>query len=78
VVGLIAPRPLLLEVGDSDPLLTPAVVSAEYDRLQAVYRLAGVSNNVAIDRFDGRHQWHGTETHAWMDRVLGRGAPPSG
>jgi pimeloyl-ACP methyl ester carboxylesterase len=78
VVGLIAPRPLLLEVGDRDPLLTPAVVSAEYDRLQAVYRLAGVSNNVAIDRFDGRHQWHGTEAYAWMDRVLGRGAPPSG
>jgi pimeloyl-ACP methyl ester carboxylesterase len=78
VVGLIAPRPLLLEVGDSDPLLTPAVVSAEYDRLQAVYRLAGVSNNVAIDRFDGCHQWHGTEAYAWMDRVLGRGAPPSG
>jgi pimeloyl-ACP methyl ester carboxylesterase len=74
VVGLIAPRPLLLEVGDQDPLLTPAVVDAEYARLQEVYRQAGMPDNVAIDRFDGRHQWHGTVAYAWMDRVLG-GAP---
>jgi dienelactone hydrolase len=70
VVGLIAPRPLVLEVGDRDPLLTPDVVDAEFAKLREIYRVAGAPSNVTLDRFPGHHEWHGPVAFEWIDRVL--------
>jgi dienelactone hydrolase len=70
VVGLIAPRPLVLEVGDRDPLLTPEVVDAEFAKLREIYAVAGASDNVTLDRFPGHHEWHGPLAFEWIDRFL--------
>jgi dienelactone hydrolase len=70
VVGLIAPRPMVLEVGDRDPLLTPEVVDAEFAKLREIYRIAGAPENVTLDRFPGHHEWHGTVANEWVDRYL--------
>jgi dienelactone hydrolase len=70
VVGLIAPRPLLLEVGDHDPLLTPEVVRAEYARVESIYRVADAPEMLSLDLFHGQHEWHGPAAYAWLDRHL--------
>ena len=70
VVGLIAPRPLLLEAGDHDPLLNLDVLQAEYRKLQEIYRLAEAPQNVELDVFHGQHEWHGVVAYEWMDRIL--------
>jgi dienelactone hydrolase len=76
VVALIAPRPLVVEVGDRDPLLTPEVVDAEFARLRGVYALAGAPENVVLDRFAGQHEWHGAVAYEWLDRHLRGGIGP--
>lgn len=70
VVALIAPRPLVVEVGDRDPLLTPEVVDAEFAKLRRVYEVAGAPENLVLDRFPGQHEWHGTVAYGWLDRHL--------
>jgi dienelactone hydrolase len=70
VVGLIAPRPLLLENGTEDSLYTTDVVAAEYQKLQRIYAVAGAEDRLALDMFPGGHRWNGALAYEWLDRWL--------
>jgi dienelactone hydrolase len=70
VVGLIAPRPLLIENGVEDPLYTTSVVEAEYAKLQRLYSVAGAADRVTLDLFPGAHRWNGARAYDWVDRWL--------
>lgn len=71
--ALCAPRPLLIETGDKDPLngrsglknVTPQVKIA-----RAAYRLLGAEKNLVHDVFPGEHRWHGKVAVPWMKRLL--------
>jgi len=70
VVGLIAPRPLLIENGAEDPLYTREVVETSFQKLRHIYEVAGAADRVALDMFEGGHRWNGALAYDWLDRWL--------
>jgi dienelactone hydrolase len=75
VGALIAPRPLLIETGDRDPLNGPsgvANVRSQVAILRRAYRLLGAGKALKHDVFEGEHRWHGAEAIPWMKRWLAR------
>ncbi len=74
IAALIAPRPLLVETGDKDPLNGESGLDNVYPQVEtarAAYRLLGVEDDIAHDVFDGPHKWNGVEAIPWMRRHLG-------
>jgi dienelactone hydrolase len=68
--GLIAPRPLLAEIGIHDKCFL------EYDALSCsaevkkIYAAAGVPDNYAVDLFDGDHKFAGAKAFDFFDKHL--------
>jgi hypothetical protein len=70
IVSLIAPRPVLLEVGMQDPLYTQEVVQPEYHKVERVYRLLDVPDRLDLDLFVGAHRFSGQKAFDWVDHWL--------
>lgn len=70
IAGLIAPRPLLAEIGERDLCFTVDDAMAAYEHVARIYAAAGVPERCAVDRFDGGHEIHGTVSFEWLDRWL--------
>ncbi|AIQ40345.1 alpha/beta hydrolase family protein [Paenibacillus sp. FSL R7-0312] len=70
LLGLIAPRGLFLESGDTDPLFGPAGAKQALDRLEAIYNAAGHGGQVEADFFVGGHEIHGEPAYAWLRKQL--------
>lgn len=71
--ALIAPRPLLVETGDSDPLNGErgvANVTEQLDITRRAYRLLGAEERLAHSVFAGDHRWHGADAVPWLRRWL--------
>lgn len=73
--ALIAPRPLVVETGDEDPLNGPrgpvnALEQAEITR--RAYQLLGAEDNFLHRICHGRHRWYGGETYDFMCERLSR------
>lgn len=72
--ALIAPRPVLIETGDRDPLNGAsgvANVTAQIDIMRRAYRLFDAEDRLVHDVFGGEHRWHGVEAIPFMQRWLG-------
>lgn len=71
--ALIAPRPLLIETGNRDPLngqsgvknVTPQVAIT-----RKAYKLLGANKSLVHDIFDGEHKWHGKKAVPWLAQLL--------
>lgn len=74
VAGLIAPRPMLAEIGERDLCFLIDDAQAACDHVQTIYDAAGVPDHFAVDRFDGEHEFHGVDSVAWLNRWLRPGA----
>ncbi len=70
VLGLIAPRPLLVERGIHDSLLPKKHFDLGYDRLMRVYRASEAAGKLACDEWDGGHAYHGKAALEWFARWL--------
>jgi len=70
VAALIAPRPLLIEMGRLDDGFPIEHSRRAYQHLQRAYRVAGAADRIACDEFDGGHQFSGRLAFDWMDRWL--------
>lgn len=70
IVGLIAPRPLLIEYGKRDPLYTPSYVIKAYEKLKKIYDFLSAGNKLDIDIFDGGHMFSGRKSIAWLEKWL--------
>jgi hypothetical protein len=70
VLGLIAPRPLMIERGLDDELLPDEYFEEGYSRLMRVYEAAGVRDRLSKDEFPGGHQFNGVKALPWLDRWL--------
>ncbi len=68
--ALIAPRPLLIEAGTEDSIFPLPGVHDAYGKLAEVYALLDASERLALDVFEGEHQWHGTVAVDWLKRWL--------
>ena len=66
LVGLIAPRPLLVEAGDHDPIFPIRAVRRSVRRARQVYEVFGAGDRVAADYFPGRHQISGRKAYAFL------------
>jgi dienelactone hydrolase len=70
VAALIAPRHLVIENGRDDPLFSVDAVLAGFDTLVRVWRSLDVEARVALDLFDGAHQWNGHVAYQRLEQVL--------
>lgn len=71
LVGLIAPRPLLVEAGDHDPIFPIRAVRRSVRRAREVYEVFGARDRVAADYFHGRHQISGRKAYGFLRNQLG-------
>ena len=70
VIGLIAPRPLVVEMGEKDPGFAISDAERAYRHISKIYRVAGVRDALVKDRFDGQHEFSGKKSLAWFDKWL--------
>jgi len=71
--GLIAPRPLLLELGTQDGTSPELYAVDAYRRVQRAYTLAGAEERLQIDIFARGHRFSGRKAFPFLERWL----PPS-
>ncbi len=70
LVGLIAPRPLLVEAGYYDPISPIVAVKRSIRKAREVYAVFG-STDVDTDLFEGSHQISGRKAYDFLARHLG-------
>jgi hypothetical protein len=72
--GLIAPRPLLLELGTQDGTSPELYAAAAYRSIRRAYALAAAEDRLDIDVFAGGHRFSGRKAFPFLDRWLAAGA----
>jgi dienelactone hydrolase len=70
IAGLIAPRPLLIESGERDPIFPIAASRHALEELRQVYAIFEAAERLDADFFDGEHRWSGAKAYDWLDRWL--------
>lgn len=59
VAGLIAPRPMIAESGDHDPIFPIAAAKESFERVKKVYAVFGAEDRIEHHVFPGVHQFNG-------------------
>lgn len=59
IASLIAPRLAVWELGDQDGLIKPEWAERGIARMRAAYRAGEAEDQLVIDRFPGKHRFHG-------------------
>ncbi|NLE45983.1 MAG: acetylxylan esterase [Chloroflexi bacterium] len=71
LVGLIAPRPFLVEAGNRDPIFPLDAVKYSVERAREVYGVFGAEGQIETDYFEGRHQISGRRAYDFlMERLI--------
>ncbi len=71
--ALVAPRPLLIETGDKDPLNGErglVNVTEQVDISRGAYRMLHAESQLKHHVFKGAHRWDGTVTHDFVRAAL--------
>ena len=68
--GLLAPRPLLVDIGTYDTCFKVDTALACYERLKNIYAAAGAQEFLELDLFPGEHGWGGNRSEAFFRRHL--------
>lgn len=68
--GLLAPRPLLVDIGAYDTCFKVDSAMACYRKVSAIYRAAGVPESLELDLFPGEHGWGGNRSVAFFEKHL--------
>jgi len=76
VATLIAPRPLMAQVGEKDECFTVDDAAPAARRVGKAYRVLGISDRFALDLFPGGHEINVQPALAWLDRWLKAPLPP--
>jgi len=71
LVGLIAPRPLLVEAASYDCFFPIAAVKRGVARARQVYKVFDAAQHVATDYFEGRHQISGRAAYDFLWQAAG-------
>jgi len=71
VAGLIAPKPLLVEMGELDTCFVIDDMRAAYAQVERIYAAAGASDRLDADIHPSAHAWSGRKAFDWFDRWLG-------
>ena len=57
VCGLIAPRPLAIEVGIFDELFDVSLANKEIQKVSAIYDALGIGDRLFYREFEGGHEY---------------------
>ena len=68
--GLIAPRPLLAEIGMHDQCFKVEDALECSRKVKEIYKVAGVPDKYEVDLFDGDHRFSGNKAFDFFDRHL--------
>ncbi len=71
ILGLIAPRPLLVESGTKDPIFPIEATRKAYAKIKDVYRFLDAEDKIDSDFFEDEHVISGAKAYDWMERWLG-------
>jgi dienelactone hydrolase len=66
LVGLIAPRPMLVEAGQRDPIFPIEGVRASVRRARQAYEVLNAGDHLEVDEFEGRHQISGRRAYDFL------------
>ena len=70
VQGLIAPRPLLVDIGANDTCFRVDTAMACYRQVEKIYAAAGATDKLELDLHPGEHGWGGNLSEAFFRRHL--------
>ncbi len=70
VAGLIAPKPLMIEMGEKDTCFIIEDAKNAYSHLERIYAAAGASKYLDCDIHPGGHAWSGAKAFDWFKRWL--------
>ena len=70
IVGLIAPRPMLVEAGSLDPIFPIKSVKQSVLRAKKVYKVFRAESQVQTDYFEGKHQISGKRAYDFLMEKL--------
>ncbi|MEN6643342.1 MAG: alpha/beta hydrolase family protein [Armatimonadia bacterium] len=70
VASLIAPRPMLAEIGEQDLCFLVDDAMKAYRKVKACYKAAGVPERCDVDKFPGGHEFSGRKAFDWFDKWL--------
>lgn len=70
LVGLIAPRPMLVEAGTFDPIFPIEGVKKSVRKAREVYKVFGESSKVQTDYFEGRHRINGQKAYPFLQKEI--------
>lgn len=70
IVGMIAPRPLLIEAGIYDHIFPIHGTRTAFQKLEAIYDLLGAREKLDKDFFEGGHQISGQKAYDWFVKWL--------
>ena len=68
--GLIAPRPLLVEIGVFDDCFLVESAMSCFREVEKIYRAASATEKLQLDLFEGGHGWNGGKTFDFFNRYL--------
>ncbi len=70
VQGLIAPRPLLIDVGVYDTCFYADTALMSYRQVEQIYKAAGVPDRLELDLCPTEHGWGGNKSVAFFNKHL--------
>ena len=70
IIGLIAPRPVMVEAATRDPIFPIGAVKKSVARARKVYDVFGARERVNTDYFEGRHQVSGAKAYDFLWSTL--------
>ncbi|HEX8524649.1 MAG TPA: alpha/beta hydrolase family protein [Tepidisphaeraceae bacterium] len=68
--GLIAPLPLLVEIGRGDACFPIGPAKSCYEALEQIYIAAGAHEGLLLDEFEGGHMWGGNLSERFFRKYL--------
>ena len=68
--GLLAPRPLLVDIGVHDTCFVVDGALECFRRVEAIYQAAAARDNLELDLFPGEHGWGGNKSVAFFEKHL--------
>lgn len=68
--GLIAPRPLLVEIGISDKCFLADDAKSCYREVEKIYAAAGAGDRLELDLFEGGHAWGANKSVEFFRKSL--------
>jgi len=68
--GLLAPRPLLVDIGAYDSCFKVDTAMACYRQVEAIYKAAGAEDMLELDLHAGEHGWGANKSEAFFGKHL--------